>query len=96
MVDWSKLEKKVEADKGAIRGQYQLSEEDKENLTKLLEKHGGRIMLETPDVLEIFYIGRGNPVAQSVATALNRNFGEKGFRFATRERGQKIAIELRE
>ncbi len=96
MVDWSKLEKKVEADSGPIRGQYRLSQEDSERLTGLLKKHEGRILLETSDVLEIFYVGRGNPVAQSVATALNRNFGEKGFKFATRERGAKIAIELKE
>lgn len=92
-LDWEFFERAAEKDRGPIRGRYRLTEEDREKLMDLLRRNDGAIMILADLVRALFHEGEGEPGAQSMVTALNRNFGDT-FRFSTRDKGKKIAIRL--
>ncbi|MFQ5908893.1 MAG: hypothetical protein ACE5JE_08750 [Thermoplasmata archaeon] len=92
-IEWEYFEMAAEKDRGPIRGRYRLTKEHREKLMDLLSRNDGAIMIQTELVRALFHDGRGQPGAQSMVTALNRNFGDT-FRFSTRDKGKKIAIRL--
>ena len=92
-LDWEYFERAAEKDRGPIRGRYRLKEEDRERLIELLRRNDGAIMVLAELVRALFHEGEGEPGAQSMVTALNRNFGDT-FLFSTRDKGKRIAIRL--
>lgn len=92
-VDWGEVEKAAEKDRGRIYGRYTLSNEDKEQLIKLLKKNDRSVVLSLEMVKQIFGY-ESNAQAPAVISGLNRTFDF--IKAGTRASGSKIVIALRE
>ncbi len=92
-VDWGEVEKAAEKDRGRIYGKYTLSNDDKEQLIKLLKKNDGSVVLSLEMVKQVFGY-EGSAQGAAIVSGLNRTFGDD-FKAGTRAGGDKIVITLK-